>query len=111
VREHYRVVVIGGGIVGTSVAYHLALRGVTDVAILERERLTAGSSWHAAGGFHAINSDTKIAALQRYTIEMYPKVEAESGQAIGLKLSGGLELAGTAERWRWLIRASKPLRS
>ncbi|MBF8291166.1 MAG: dependent oxidoreductase, partial [Chloroflexi bacterium] len=88
-KSHYRVVVIGGGIVGVSVAYHLTLRGLTDVALIERDRLTAGSSWHAAGGFHAINADTQIAALQRYTIEMYPKIEAESGQ-------------GTAERWRWL---------
>jgi dimethylglycine dehydrogenase len=102
VKSQYRVVVVGGGIVGVSVAYHLALRGVTDVAIVERDRLTAGSSWHAAGGFHAINADTRIAELQRYTIGLYSTVEAESGQSIGLKMSGGLELAGTAERWRWL---------
>jgi len=102
VRSQYRVVVVGGGIVGVSVAYHLTLRGLTDVAIVERDRLTAGSSWHAAGGFHAINSDTRIAALQRYTISLYPRIEAESGQSIGLRMSGGLELAGTPERWRWL---------
>ncbi len=102
VKSQYRVVVIGGGIVGVSVAYHLARRGLTDIAIVERDRLTAGSSWHAAGGFHAINADTRIAALQRYTIGLYPEVEAESGQDIGLKMSGGLELAGTPERWRWL---------
>ncbi|HET9680778.1 MAG TPA: FAD-binding oxidoreductase, partial [Candidatus Limnocylindrales bacterium] len=101
-RGQARVVIIGGGIAGVSVAYHLALRGVTDVLLVERDRLTAGASWHAAGGFHAINSDPVIAALQRYTIELYPKVEAESGQALGMKLSGGIELAGTAERWRWL---------
>ncbi len=101
-KNQYRVVVIGGGIAGVSVAYHLALRGLTDVALIERDRLTAGSSWHAAGGFHGINADTQIAALQRYTMNMYPKIEAESGQALGLKASGGLELAGTAERWRWL---------
>jgi len=102
VKEQYRVVIIGGGITGVSVAYHLALRGVTDVVLVERDRLTSGSSWHAAGGFHAINSDSKVAALQRYTIDLYPKVESESGQALGLKLSGGLELAGTPERARWL---------
>lgn len=101
-KRQYRVVVIGGGIVGVSVAYHLTLRGLTDVALIERDRLTAGSTWHAAGGFHAINADSQVAALQRYTIEMYPKIEAESGQNIGLKSSGGLELAGTPERWRWL---------
>jgi len=101
-RDQYRVVIIGGGIVGASVAYHLALRGVTDVLLVERDRLTAGSSWHAAGGFHTFNPDRQIAELQRYTIERYPFIEAESGQALGLKMSGGIELAGTAERMRML---------
>ena len=101
-KRHYQVVVIGGGIVGCSVAYHLTLRGLTDVALIERAELTSGSSWHAAGGFHAINGDTDVAALQKYTIGLYPQVEAESGQSVGLKMTGGLELAGTPERWRWL---------
>ncbi|MGZ4150633.1 MAG: FAD-dependent oxidoreductase, partial [Actinomycetota bacterium] len=101
-EDRYQVVVIGGGIVGCSVLYHLALRGLTDVALLEREELTAGSTWHAAGGFHAINVDTRIAALQKYTISMYEQVERESGQSTGLHMSGGLELAGTPERWRLL---------
>lgn len=100
--ESYRVVVIGGGITGTSVLYHLAARGWTDIALIERTELTAGSSWHAAGGFHAINNDPVVAALQSYTIEMYPKVAAESGVDIGLKLSGGIELASSPERMRWL---------
>jgi dimethylglycine dehydrogenase len=102
VKDRYEVVVIGGGIVGCSVLYHLALRGSTDTLLLEREELTAGSTWHAAGGFHAINADARVAALQQYTISMYPTVEAESGQPVGLKMSGGLELAGTEERWQWL---------
>jgi dimethylglycine dehydrogenase len=101
-KGQYQVVVIGGGIVGASVLYHLTLRGMTDVALIERGELTAGSSWHAAGGFHAINSDTRIAALQKYTISMYPTVEQESGQSTGLHLTGGLELAGTPQRWEWL---------
>jgi dimethylglycine dehydrogenase len=100
--EGYRVVVIGGGIVGCSVAYHLALRGLTDVAVIERDELTVGSTWHAAGGFHAINADTTIAALQKYTIGMYEQVERESGRSVGMHMSGGLELAGTPERWRLL---------
>jgi dimethylglycine dehydrogenase len=102
VKDRYQVVVIGGGIVGCSVLYHLALRGITDAAVIEREELTAGSSWHAAGGFHAINADTRVAALQLYTIGLYPQVEQESGREIGLKMSGGLELAGTPERQEWL---------
>jgi len=102
VRDRYQVVVIGGGIVGVSVAYHLTLRGMTDVALIERSQLTAGSTWHAAGGFHAINADTRVAALMSYTIGMYPKLEQETGEDLGLHLSGGLELAVSPERWRWL---------
>jgi dimethylglycine dehydrogenase len=102
VRDRYQVVVVGGGIVGCSVLYHLTLRGLTDCALVERDELTAGSSWHAAGGFHAINADTRIAALQQYTIGLYPQVEEESGQSVSLKMCGGLELAGTPERWQWL---------
>ena len=101
-KDRYEVVVIGGGIVGCSVLYHLTLRGMTDVVLIEREELTAGSTWHAAGGFHAINSDTRIAELQKYTIGLYPQVEQESGRSVGLHMSGGVELAGTPERWRWL---------
>ncbi len=110
-RNQYRVVIIGGGIVGASVAYHLALRGITDVLLVERDRLTAGSSWHAAGGFHAINPDRRVAELQRYTIERYPLIEAESGQALGLKMSGGVELAATADRFRWLHAERSHLRA
>ncbi|HEX6845068.1 MAG TPA: FAD-dependent oxidoreductase [Actinomycetota bacterium] len=101
-KDRYQVVVVGGGIVGVSVAYHLALRGLTDVAIVEREELTAGSSWHAAGGFHAINADMRIAALQKYTIGLYDQIERESGRSVGMHMSGGIELAGTPERWRLL---------
>jgi dimethylglycine dehydrogenase len=102
VKDRYQVVVVGGGIVGCSVLYHLTLRGLTDVALVEREELTAGSTWHAAGGFHAMNSDTRIAALQKYTIGLYPQLEEESGHSAGLRMSGGMELAGTPERWQWL---------
>ena len=101
-RDRYQVVVIGGGIVGCSVAYHLTLRGLSEVAIVERAELTAGSSWHAAGGFHAINADLRVAELQQYTIGLYDQVERESGRDIGMHMSGGIELAGTEERARWL---------
>ncbi|MFL5791482.1 MAG: FAD-dependent oxidoreductase [Actinomycetota bacterium] len=101
-KDRYEIVVVGGGIVGCSVLYHLALRGKTDTLLLEREELTAGSTWHAAGGFHAINADTRVAALQLYTISMYPTIQDESGVDVGLKMSGGLELAGSPERWEWL---------
>jgi dimethylglycine dehydrogenase len=111
VRDRYQVVVIGGGIVGCSVLYHLAVKGLTDAVLIERAELTAGSSWHAAGGFHAINADTRVAALQRYTIEMWPTIEAESGRSVGLHMSGGLELAGTPERAEWLKSELAWLRS
>lgn len=101
-KDRYQVVVIGGGIVGCSVLYHLTLRGLTDVALLEREDLTAGSTWHSAGGFHAMNADARIAELQRYTISRYEDIARESGRDVGMHMSGGLLLAGTEERHRWL---------
>ena len=101
-KSHYRVVVIGGGIVGASVLYHLARKGWTDIALIERAELTAGSTWHAAAGFHAINDDPHIAALQAYTIELYREIEAESGQSVGMHMPGGYSIATTPERWEWL---------
>jgi dimethylglycine dehydrogenase len=77
-NTHYRVVVIGGGVVGASVIYHLAKLGWSDVVMLERSVLTAGSSWHAAGGIHALNADPNIAGLQAYTIDFLQEIEAES---------------------------------
>ncbi|MEL6737265.1 MAG: FAD-dependent oxidoreductase, partial [Pseudomonadota bacterium] len=76
-KSHYRVVVIGGGVVGASVLYHLAKMGWSDVALVERSVLTAGSSWHAAGGIHALNADPNIAALQAYTIDLLPTIQEE----------------------------------
>jgi dimethylglycine dehydrogenase len=101
-RDQYRVVVIGGGVVGASVLYHLAKLGWTDVAILERSVLTAGSSWHAAGGVHALNADPNIAALQTYTIDLLSEIEAESGHDISLHMTGGISVASAPERWEWL---------
>jgi len=101
-KSHYRAVVIGGGVVGASVLYHLAKFGWSDVCLIERSVLTAGSSWHAAGGIHALNADPNIAALQAYTIDLLAEVEKESGVNIGLHMTGGLTLAGTPERWEWL---------
>jgi dimethylglycine dehydrogenase len=101
-KSQYRVVVIGGGIVGASVLYHLARKGWTDIALIERAELTAGSTWHAAAGFHAINDDPHIAALQAYTIDLYREIETESGQSVGMHMPGGYSLATTPERWEWL---------
>lgn len=101
-KSQYRVVVIGGGVVGASVLYHLAKFGWSDVVMLERRRLASGSSWHAAGGIHALNADPNMASLQAYTIDLLSEIEKESGQNIGLHMTGGLTLAGTPERWEWL---------
>ncbi len=93
---------IGGGVVGVSVLYHLAKLGWTDVALIERSELTAGSTWHAAAGFHALNADPNVAALQAYTINLYAELETETGRSCGLHLPGGVSIAGSAERWEWL---------
>ncbi len=110
-KSHYRVVVIGGGVVGTSVLYHLAKFGWSDVCLLERSVLTAGSSWHAAGGIHALNADPNMAALQAYTIDLLSEIQEESGQNIGLHMTGGLTMAGTPERWEWLQSAYRVFQS
>ena len=70
-KSHARVVVIGGGVVGASTLYHLSKLGCSDAIMLERSELTSGSTWHATGGFHTLNGDTNMAALQGYTIKLY----------------------------------------
>ncbi len=104
-KSHYQVVVIGGGVVGSSVLYHLAKFGWQDVALLERSVLTAGSSWHAAGGVHALNADPNMASLQAYTIDLLAEIEKESGQDIGLHMTGGITVASAPARWEWLQSA------
>src|ERR1700682_4198602 len=104
-RTHAHVVVIGGGVVGTSVLYHLTKAGWKDVLLIERAELTSGSTWHAAGGMHTVNGDPNVAKLQQYTIELYKEIEAVSGQSCGVHITGGLMLAGTRERLDWLKMA------
>jgi dimethylglycine dehydrogenase len=101
-KEHTRVVVIGGGIVGAAVLYHLTKLGWSDVVLVERKQLTAGSTWHAAGGFHSMNSDPNVARLQAYGISVYKEVEEISGQDVGMHLTGGITIAATSERWEVL---------
>ncbi|WP_419916470.1 GcvT family protein [Candidatus Poriferisodalis sp.] len=100
--DRVQAVVIGGGVVGASVLFHLTRAGWTDVLLLERSELTAGSTWHAAGGMHPINSDPTVAKLQKYTIELYREIEELSGQDCGIHLTGAVFLADTAERLDWL---------
>jgi dimethylglycine dehydrogenase len=102
-RAH--VVVIGGGVVGASVLYHLTKVGITDALLLERSELTSGSTWHAAGGMHTLNGDPNVAALQQYTVGLYSEIERASGHDCGIHLTGGLMLADTDERLDWLRMA------
>jgi dimethylglycine dehydrogenase len=101
-KSHVRVAVIGGGVVGCSVLYHLTKFGWSDVVLIERSELTSGSTWHAAGGFHTLNADTNMAALQGYTIQLYKELEELSGQSCGLHHVGGLTLASSPERMDFL---------
>ncbi|MBS0364835.1 MAG: GcvT family protein [Proteobacteria bacterium] len=94
-KSSARAVVIGGGVVGASVLYHLAKIGWTDVVLLEKSELTSGSTWHAAGGMHTFNGEANISRLQKYTIDLYREIEALSGQSCGLHPNGGLMLAAT----------------
>ncbi len=100
--KNTRVAIIGGGVVGCSVLYHLTKMGWTDVVLIERSELTSGSTWHAAGGFHTLNADTNMAALQGYTIQLYRELEEQSGQSCGLHHVGGITLAGTPDRMDFL---------
>ncbi len=101
-KNHYRAVVIGGGVVGASVLYHLAKLGWTDVVLVERKELTAGSTWHAAGGFHPLNNDLNISSLQTYTINLYKEIQRESGQDISMVRGGSIILAANPARWEYL---------
>jgi dimethylglycine dehydrogenase len=110
-KSHVQVAVIGGGVVGCSVLYHLTKKGWTDVVLLERDELTSGSTWHAAGGMHTFNSDPNVARLQDYTIKLYREIEAVSGQSCGIHMTGGILLAGTPERLDFLKMACAKDRS
>ena len=101
-KTHARVVVIGGGVVGASVLYHLTKAGWRDVVLVERSELTSGSTWHAAGGMHTVNGDPNVAKLQDYTINLYKEIEAISGQSCGIHITAGLMLACTPERLDFL---------
>jgi dimethylglycine dehydrogenase len=94
-KDSARAVVIGGGVVGASVLYHLARIGWADVLLIEKSELTSGSTWHAAGGMHTFNGEANISRLQKYTIDLYREIERVSGQSCGLHPNGGLMLAAT----------------
>ena len=102
--EHRQIVVIGGGAVGLSVAYHLGRLGQRDVLLLERDRLTSGSSWHAAGIVGPLRSSINLTSLAKYALELFVELEQETGQATGYCRTGGIWLAQNAERMTELRR-------
>ena len=97
-ETHAKVIIIGGGVVGCSILFHLAKFGLKDCILLERKELTSGSSWHAAGNVHVISSDPNISRLMAYTIRLYKEIEETSGHSTGFKPSGGFYLASN-EVW------------
>ena len=94
-----KIVIVGGGIVGCSVAYHLGKMGLTDTLLLERGKLTCGSTWHAAGLVGQLRTSANITQLLGYSVALYDKLEQETGLATGWKRNGGLRLACNEERW------------
>ncbi|MDH3520195.1 MAG: FAD-dependent oxidoreductase [Myxococcales bacterium] len=97
-KSHARVVVIGGGIAGCSVLYHLVKMGWSDVVLVERDELSSGSTWHAAGNTPTFSTSYNIAKMQRYSIELYHRLESETGQAVDAHRTGSLRLANTPGR-------------
>ena len=107
-RRYAQAVVIGGGLVGCSILYHLAKLGWTDVILLERDELTSGSTWHAAANIHGLHDSTNISRIQHYTMNLYKQLEAETGQGCGVFQPGSLYLAQTEEREHQLrLQAAK----
>lgn len=107
-RTHAQAVVIGGGVIGCSILYHLTKLGWSDVVLLERDELTSGSTWHAAANIHGLHDSTNISRIQHYTMGLYKTLEAETGQSCGVFQSGSLYLAQTPEREHQLrLQAAK----
>ena len=104
IPQHCKIVIIGGGIIGSSTAYHLAQRGETDCVVLEQGEFTNGSTWHAAGLVGQLRSSANITQLLKYSVDLYDRLEAETGQATGWKMNGGLRLACDSERVREIKR-------
>ncbi|MDQ2088821.1 GcvT family protein [Marimonas arenosa] len=102
-RTHAQAVVIGGGLIGCSILYHLTKLGWTDIVLLERDELTSGSTWHAAANIHGLHDNTNITRLQHYTMNLYKELEQETGQSCGVFQPGSLYLAQTEDREHQLM--------
>ncbi len=106
-----RIVIVGGGIAGCSTAYHLSQLGARDVLLLEQGRLTCGTTWHAAGLIGQMRPNRSMTQMSRYGIELYARLEAETGLATGCKQCGSVNVAGTAERMQVLRKQAALARS
>src|SRR3990172_3152506 len=106
-----RAVIVGGGIIGASTAYHLAKSGVRDVVVLEKGKLTSGSTWHAAGAVGQLRSSANVTQLLGHSIKLYGELEQETGQATGWKQNGSLRLACTKDRRIEYLRSITMARS
>ena len=107
IPAHARVVVVGGGVIGTSVAYHLALMGWKDIVLLERDRLTCGTTWHAAGLMVTFGSTSETSTeMRKYSRALYSRLEAETGQATGFAPIGFIEVASDKDRLEEYRRVS-----
>ncbi len=106
-----RAVIIGGGVSGCSVAYHLAKLGWTDIVLLERKQLTSGTTWHAAGLIGQLRASQNMTRLARYSAQLYTELEAETGIATGMRQNGSLSVALTTERMEELRRQASMARA
>ncbi|MEH6739137.1 MAG: FAD-dependent oxidoreductase [Sulfitobacter sp.] len=107
-RTHAQAVIIGGGVIGCSILYHLTKMGWSDVVLLERDELTSGSTWHAAANIHGLHDNNNITRIQNYTMDLYNALEAETGQSCGVFQPGSLYLAQTEAREHQLrLQAAK----
>ena len=97
-KTHVRVLVIGGGVVGVSTLYHLAKKGWTDIALIERSELTAGSTWHAAGLLPLFNMSYTVGQLHKYSVDLYKRLQEETGQDVSFHVTGNLRLATNRDR-------------
>ena len=104
--QRARVVIVGGGVIGCSIAYHLTKIGWSDVVLLERRQLTSGTTWHAAGLVGQLRPSINMTKLAKYTGELYRGLEAETGQATGYRQCGSISMATNAERFEELKRSA-----
>ena len=104
IPQSAKAIVIGGGVAGCSTAYHLAKFGWKDVILLERDQLTSGTTWHAAGLVSQLGPTAAVTKIRKYSLDLYKKLEKEIEFSSGLKLNGALSVATTKGRWQELLR-------